>query len=90
MTIIDLTEEKQQEVEKKKIELVSCLQSNPHEKTQDNYFYRIGGEYTLRFIGKKVIKRVSRNASDTGMDLIIISSERGDEIWLGFWNDGVI
>lgn len=90
MKIIDLTEEKQQETEKNKIQLVSCLQSMPHKKTGDNFFLKSNGEWTLKWIGEGIIKRVSKNASDTGMDLIIINNGRGDEIWLGHWNDGVI
>jgi hypothetical protein len=88
MKIIDLTEEKPAEVEKKKIHLVSCLQSAASDKTGDNYFYEVSGGYSLKSANS--VARVSKNASKTGMDLIIINKGCGDEIWLGHWNDGVI
>jgi hypothetical protein len=77
------------EVKKKKpIELVSCLQSSPSDKTGDNYFYKTDGEYSLK--NANLITRVSKNVSDTEMDLIILNHGRGNTAWLGHWNAGVL
>lgn len=81
MTIIDLTEEKQQEIEKKKIHLVACLQRDSF------HFYKSSYENVFGMYDKTT--RICKNASGS-MDLIILE-KRGDKaIFLGYWNDGVI
>ena len=70
------------------IELVSCLQSSYHSEAGVNFFYEMGGTYSLQTADS--ITRVSKNASNTRMDLIILNHGNGDAAWLGHWNDGVI
>ena len=85
MTIIDLTEEQSQEVKKKKIELVSCLQHGFNDN--DEYYFYKGTQYDVSLKNATKIRRLAKDAVGCfGLDLIQVDKI----VFLGYWNDGVI
>jgi hypothetical protein len=81
-TITDLTESKQN----KKIELISCLQFEREPKNiGSNHFYKTNYAGTLE-CGNKITRLAALSKEYNNFDLIMVD----DNVYLGYWNDGVV